>query len=234
CRDSAVRSLLNYGGVRGVSLSLQANHRIAEPGFRRLGQCSLKQEGQQQLGAGAKRLSFALAAFCLLWPSTVFAQHKQFRRVTILSEGNPSTSPTAVADREIGAALEKPPYLTDIYNDATEIMLFPREAAHRKFWEFNRDRKPHVGIGGPCAVKFMFEFHEKLFLERVSHLPSNAIVLYTSLTHHAAEMDFIRATQSLPMVTSVANAQVLPSLNTQVGQRAVRAYVNSFANEVRA
>jgi len=145
-------------------LSLDSNHRIARAEFRRLGQCSLKQ-GQRQLGdCGAKLLSLALAAFCLLWPSTATAQVKEVRRVLFFTEGNLSTPAVAAADQEIRAGLEKSPYAIERYSEYTETVLFPREASYRKLREWYRDRKPDVIIAaGPSPIKFLVESHEELF-----------------------------------------------------------------------
>jgi signal transduction histidine kinase/ABC-type uncharacterized transport system substrate-binding protein len=125
----------------------------------------MKQEGQQQLGAcGAKRLSLALAAFCLLWPSTATAQVREVRRVLVFMEGNLSTPAVAAADREISTGLEKSPFAIERYSEYTETVLFPSETSYRKLREWYRDREPDIIIAaGPSPIKFLAESHEKLF-----------------------------------------------------------------------
>lgn len=146
-------------------MSLHSNHRIAWAEFRRLGECSLKQKGQQQLGdRGAKRLCLVLVAFCSVWPSTATAQVKEVRRVLFFTEGNLSSPAVAAADQEIRAGLEKSPYAIEHYSKYTEPVLFPREASYRRLREWYRDRKPDVIIAaGPSPIKFLVESHEKLF-----------------------------------------------------------------------
>jgi PAS domain S-box-containing protein len=298
--------------------------RIARAEFRRLGQCSLKQKGQRQLGdCGAKRLSLALAAFCLLWPSTATAQVEQIRRVLVFTQGNLSSPGVAAFDREFSVGLKKSPYAIERYSEHTETVLFPRDASHRKLREWYQNRKPDVIIAaGPFPIKFLVESHEELFgdtpivfcgsseeqadnpkldsdftgvwmpidpaktldaalqlqpstqhvvvvggmspydkrleaiardqlrsyeskvefeyltdlampalLERLRHLPNNTLVLYTSLTTDAAGRDFIPATESLPMVISVANAPVFALADTLIGQGTVGGYVVSFATQ---
>jgi PAS domain S-box-containing protein len=298
--------------------------RIARAELRRLGQCSLKQKGQRQLGdCGAKRLSLALAAFCLLWPSTATAQVEQIRRVLVFTQGNLSSPGVAAFDREFSVGLKKSPYAIERYSEYTETVLFPRDASHRKLREWYQNRKPDVIIAaGPFPIKFLVESHEELFgdtpivfcgsseeqadnpkldsdftgvwmpidpaktldaalqlqpstqhvvvvggmspydkrleaiardqlrsyeskvefeyltdlampalLERLRHLPNNTLVLYTSLTTDAAGRDFIPATESLPMVISVANAPVFALADTLIGQGTVGGYVVSFATQ---
>ena len=146
-------------------MSLHPNHRIARAEFRRLGQCSVKQKGQQQLGDfGAKRLSLVLVAFCLLWPSTAIAQVKEVRRVLFFTEGNLSSPAVAAADQEIRTGLEKSPYAIERYSEYTETVLFPSEDSHRKLREWYLDRKPDLIIAaGPSPIKFLAESHEELF-----------------------------------------------------------------------
>ena len=65
--------------------------------------------------------------------------------------------------------------------------------------------------------------------ERVKHLPSDAIILYTTISEDAAGKHFINARQSVPMVAKAANVPVYTLSDTLVGQGFVGGYVSSYA-----
>jgi len=70
-------------------------------------------------------------------------------------------------------------------------------------------------------------------LDRLRQLPSNTIVLHTSIMQDAAGTRFIDATQSLPMVAKEANAPVFVLDDVDVGNGAVGGYVLSWAAQGR-
>lgn len=70
-------------------------------------------------------------------------------------------------------------------------------------------------------------------LERLTRLPKDTIVLYTSFSQDATGTTFIDATQILPIVASAANAPVFVLADTQIGPGPVGGYVSSFAAQGR-
>ena len=66
-------------------------------------------------------------------------------------------------------------------------------------------------------------------LERLKHLPSNTIVLHTSIMQDAAGARFIDATQSVPMVAIAANAPVFVLDDVDVGSGTVGGSLLSWA-----
>jgi len=71
-------------------------------------------------------------------------------------------------------------------------------------------------------------------LDRLRHLPSNTIVLYTSITQDVAGSHFISATQSVPLVTKAASAPVFVLDDINVGSGSVGGDVISWAAQGRA
>ncbi|MGC1421192.1 MAG: PAS domain S-box protein [Terracidiphilus sp.] len=66
-------------------------------------------------------------------------------------------------------------------------------------------------------------------LERLKHLPSNTIVYHTSIMEDTAGKHFIDALQSVPLVTSSANAPVFSVDDVDVGTGAVGGDVFSYS-----
>jgi PAS domain S-box-containing protein len=66
-------------------------------------------------------------------------------------------------------------------------------------------------------------------LDRLKRLPPHAIIFYTQIRQDATGKHFIPATQSVPMITGVANAPVFVIADSLVGTGAVGGYVNSYA-----
>ena len=69
-------------------------------------------------------------------------------------------------------------------------------------------------------------------LDRLKQLPSDTVVLYTTLERDAAGTYFPRTT-SLEMLTSVANAPVFVLFDTLMGHGTIGGYVSSFAGQGR-
>jgi signal transduction histidine kinase len=69
-------------------------------------------------------------------------------------------------------------------------------------------------------------------IERLKRLPSDTIVLYTTLERDAAGTYFPRTT-SLDMLTSAANAPVFVLFDTLMGHGAIGGYLSSFAGQGR-
>jgi PAS domain S-box-containing protein len=67
------------------------------------------------------------------------------------------------------------------------------------------------------------------FLDRLKRLPPNTIIFYTLIRQDATGKHFIPATQSVPMITAVANAPVFVTSDSLVGTGAVGGYVHSYA-----
>ena len=70
-------------------------------------------------------------------------------------------------------------------------------------------------------------------LARLMHTPDHTIILYGALSIDATGKNFVPATQSLPMILSVANAPVYTLTDSLVGQGSVGGYVNSYASQGR-
>jgi len=66
-------------------------------------------------------------------------------------------------------------------------------------------------------------------LDRLKRLSPHTIIFYTQIRQDATGKHFIPATQSVPMVTGVANAPVFVIADSLVGTGAVGGYVNSYA-----
>jgi PAS domain-containing protein len=67
------------------------------------------------------------------------------------------------------------------------------------------------------------------FRDLLKRLPPHTIIFYTLIRQDAAGEHFIPATQSVPMITAVANAPVFVNSDSLVGSGAVGGFVNSYA-----
>jgi hypothetical protein len=86
---------------------------------------------------------------------------------------------------------------------------------------------------GRFEFTYLTDLEVPTLLERLTRLPKDTIVLYTSLSQDATGTAFIDATQILPIVASVANAPVFGIADTHIGQGPVGGYVTSFAAQGR-
>ena len=68
-------------------------------------------------------------------------------------------------------------------------------------------------------------------LEKVQHLPSGTVILYTTFFRDAAGNEFVNATTALPMISEAANAPVFGISDTYLGNGSVGGYVLSFAEQ---
>ncbi len=85
------------------------------------------------------------------------------------------------------------------------------------------------GYESKLDITYLTDLAMPDLLERLKHLPSNTIVYHTSIMQDAAGTHFIDATQSVPMVTSAANAPVFAVDDVDVGKGTVGGYVFSFS-----
>jgi signal transduction histidine kinase/ABC-type uncharacterized transport system substrate-binding protein len=79
------------------------------------------------------------------------------------------------------------------------------------------------------TFEYLTDLDMPTLLGRLSHLPENSIVFYTSLSVDAKGQSFINATQSVPMVTQAANVPVYGLSDTFIGQGVVGGAVSSYA-----
>ncbi len=87
----------------------------------------------------------------------------------------------------------------------------------------------------PAAVDFTYltDLTMSDLLERVRHLPSGTVILYTTFFRDAAGNQFVNATTALPMISEAANAPVFGISDTYLGHGSVGGYVLSFAEQGR-
>jgi signal transduction histidine kinase len=85
----------------------------------------------------------------------------------------------------------------------------------------------------PASLDFTYltDLEMSTLLERLRHLPSRTIVLYTSFFRDAAGNHFFNATIALPLVSEAANAPVFGMSDTYLGNGSVGGYVTSFAEQ---
>ena len=85
----------------------------------------------------------------------------------------------------------------------------------------------------PAKLNFTYltDLDMSTLLERLRHLPSRTIVLYTSFFRDAAGNQFVNATTALPLVSEAANAPVFGMSDTYLGRGTVGGYVISFAEQ---
>jgi PAS domain S-box-containing protein len=70
--------------------------------------------------------------------------------------------------------------------------------------------------------------------ERLQHLPSDAIILYTTISEDSAGKHFINVRQSVPMVAKAANVPIYAMADVLIGQGFVGGYVSSYAAQGHA
>lgn len=80
-------------------------------------------------------------------------------------------------------------------------------------------------------VSYLTDLEMSSLLDRLRHLPSHTIVLYTSFFRDAAGNQFVNATTALPLVSEAANAPVFGMSDTYLGHGIVGGYVVSFAEQ---
>src|SRR5215470_12399507 len=68
-------------------------------------------------------------------------------------------------------------------------------------------------------------------LEKLKHLPRDTIIYHTSMMRDAAETPFIDASQSVPMIVSVANAPIFVVDDVDLGTGAVGGNLLSFKTQ---
>ena len=87
----------------------------------------------------------------------------------------------------------------------------------------------------PAAVDvtYLTDLTMSDLLERLRHLPSGTVILYTTFFRDAAGNQFVNATTALPMVSAAANAPVFGISDTYLGHGIVGGYVLSFAEQGR-
>jgi PAS domain S-box-containing protein len=78
-------------------------------------------------------------------------------------------------------------------------------------------------------ITYLTDLGMSAFLDRLKRLPPHSIIFYALIREDATGKHFIPATQSVPMITAVANAPVFVNSDSLVGTGAVGGYVNSYA-----
>jgi signal transduction histidine kinase len=68
-------------------------------------------------------------------------------------------------------------------------------------------------------------------LERVRHLPSGTVILYTSFFRDGAGNEFVNATTALPIISKAADVPVFGISDTYIGNGIVGGYVLTFAEQ---
>ena len=81
-------------------------------------------------------------------------------------------------------------------------------------------------------ITYLTDLAMPVLLERLKRLPSDTIVLYTTLERDGAGTYFPRAT-SLEMLASVANAPIFALFDTLMGHGTIGGYLGSFAGQGR-
>jgi signal transduction histidine kinase len=98
------------------------------------------------------------------------------------------------------------------------------EAAVRKSLTNNYDHR--------LDITYLTDIPMPELLDRLKQLPSDTIVLYTTLERDAAGTYFPRTT-SLEMLTSVSNAPIFVLFDTLMGHGTIGGYLSSFAGQGR-
>lgn len=88
---------------------------------------------------------------------------------------------------------------------------------------------------GSASVEVIFwtGLDMTVLLERVRHLPSRSVVLYTSFFRDGKGNEFVNASTALPLVAGAANAPVFGMSDTYIGRGIVGGYVISQAEQGR-
>ncbi len=93
-------------------------------------------------------------------------------------------------------------------------------------------RKSLTSYEPQLEITYLTDLAMPALIERLKRLPSDTIVLYTTLERDAAGTYFPRTT-SLEMLTSVANAPIFVLFDTLMGHGTIGGYVSSFAGQGR-
>lgn len=93
-------------------------------------------------------------------------------------------------------------------------------------------RKSLTSYEDQLEITYLTNLAMPELIERLKRLPSDTIILYTTLERDAAGTYFPRTT-SLEMLTSAANAPVFVLFDTLMGHGAVGGYLSSFAGQGR-
>jgi len=84
---------------------------------------------------------------------------------------------------------------------------------------------------GELDIRYLTDLTMTDLLQRVRHLPSRTVILYTTLFRDAAGNEFVNATTALPMVSEAADAPVFGISDTYLGHGAVGGCVLNFAEQ---
>ena len=93
-------------------------------------------------------------------------------------------------------------------------------------------RKSLTSYEPQLEITYLTDLAMPVLLERLKRLPSDTIVLYTTLERDGAGTYFPRAT-SLEMLASVANAPIFALFDTLMGHGTIGGYLGSFAGQGR-
>jgi signal transduction histidine kinase len=80
-------------------------------------------------------------------------------------------------------------------------------------------------------LTYLTDLEMSSLLDRLRHLPSHTIVLYTSFFSDVAGNRFVNATTALPLVSKASNAPVFGMSDTYLGRGIVGGFVASFAEQ---
>jgi signal transduction histidine kinase len=94
-------------------------------------------------------------------------------------------------------------------------------------------RKSFRKYEGTLDFTYLTDLSMTTLLERLKHLPSNTVVYHTSMMQDAEGVNFIDATQAVPMIARAADAPVFVVDDVDVGKGAVGGYVLSFKRQGR-
>lgn len=121
----------------------------------------------------------------------------------------------AVADPEktLNAALQLQP-------DTKHVVVVGGVGAFDRYVEAIVKKSLH-NYESKLEFTYLTDLGMPALLDRLKHLPSKTIVLHTSIMEDAAGTPFIDATQSVPMVASVANAPVFVLDDVDLGNGTV-------------
>lgn len=93
-------------------------------------------------------------------------------------------------------------------------------------------RKSLTGYEHQLEITYLTNLAMPELIEQLKRLPSNTVVLYTTLERDAAGTYFPRTT-SLEMLSSAANAPIFVLFDTLMGHGAIGGYLSSFAGQGR-
>ena len=101
--------------------------------------------------------------------------------------------------------------------------------------EFDRNEEAIVkkslsSYESKLGFTYLTDLTMPMLLERLKHLPSNTVVIHTSIMEDAAGTPFIDASQSVPMVVAAANAPVFVLDDVDLGQGTVGGNLLSWAS----